>query len=187
MARSIDRVRDYFRANNLQIEILELPASTRTAQLAAEAVGSGLGQIVKSLVFVTDDGRTVLALVAGDRRADPRQIARAVDARSVELANAEQVRARTGFAVGGVAPFAYADGSKIAATLMDDSLPRFETLWAAAGAPNAVFPIGREKLMELTAARVEKIAMSDEESAVSKSSPSPSSPKRSSGAFSPDV
>lgn len=158
MARSIDRVREYMRANNLAIEIRELPGSTRTAQLAAEAVGSELGQIVKSLVFVDAEGRTILALVAGDRRAEPEKIARAVNSASARIANAEEVRARTGYAIGGVAPFAHLNGPA-GATVMDESLLRFETLWAAAGAPNAVFPIAREKLLELTRARVEDIVV----------------------------
>ena len=158
MARSIDRVREYFREKNLVIEIRELPGSTRTAQLAAEAVGSQLGQIVKSLVFIDAEGRTVLALVAGDRRADPQKIARAVNSASARIANAEEVRARTGYAIGGVAPVAHINGP-LEATLMDESLQRFETLWAAAGAPNAVFPIDRQVLMGLTQARVENIGM----------------------------
>jgi prolyl-tRNA editing enzyme YbaK/EbsC (Cys-tRNA(Pro) deacylase) len=153
MARSIDRVRDYFRERDLAIEVRELPGSTRTAQLAAEAVGSELGQIVKSLVFVDAGGRTILALVAGDRRADPAKIAKVVDSASARIANAEEVRARTGYAIGGVAPVAHINGP-IAAMLFDRSLLRFEILWAAAGAPNAVFPIDREKLLELTQARV---------------------------------
>jgi prolyl-tRNA editing enzyme YbaK/EbsC (Cys-tRNA(Pro) deacylase) len=158
MARSIDRVRNYFREKGLATEIRELPGSTRTARLAAEAVGSQLGQIVKSLVFIDAEGRTILALVAGDRRADPDRIARAVNSASARIANAEQVRARTGFAIGGVAPVAHINGP-VAVTLMDKSLLRFETLWAAAGAPNAVFPIDREKLLELTQARVEDIVV----------------------------
>jgi prolyl-tRNA editing enzyme YbaK/EbsC (Cys-tRNA(Pro) deacylase) len=156
MARSIDRVRDYFRERNLAIEVRELPGSTRTAQLAAEAVGSELGQIVKSLVFIDAEDRTILALVAGDRRADPAKIAQAVSSASARIANAEQVRERTGYAIGGVAPVAHVNGP-IAGILMDESLLRFETLWAAAGAPNAVFPIDREKLIELTQARVKDI------------------------------
>lgn len=162
MAKSIDRVREYFRKQNLEIEIHELPGSTRTAQLAADAVGSELGQIVKSLVFITDgEGgdreRTILALVAGDRRADPEKIARAVNVSAVRIANAEQVRERTGYAIGGVAPIAHL-GEPIASKLMDESLLRFDIVWAAAGTPNAVFPISRAKLLELTQAQVGDIA-----------------------------
>jgi prolyl-tRNA editing enzyme YbaK/EbsC (Cys-tRNA(Pro) deacylase) len=158
MPKSIDRVRDYFRSNALDIEIRELPDSTRTAQLAADAVGCELGQIVKSLVFVLDERDTVLALVAGDRRADPFKIARALRASTVRIANANEVRSRTGFAIGGVAPFAHtSDG--IHAKLFDESLLRFETVWAAAGTPHSVFPISRARLVELTGARPADITL----------------------------
>jgi prolyl-tRNA editing enzyme YbaK/EbsC (Cys-tRNA(Pro) deacylase) len=160
MAKSIDRVRDYFRANSLDIEIRELPDSTRTAQLAADAVGCELGQIVKSLVFVLDEDETVLALVAGDRRADPFKIARALHASTVRIANANEVRARTGFAIGGVAPVAHSS-DEIRAKLFDESLLRFETVWAAAGTPHSVFPIDRETLMRLTGARVADITSAE--------------------------
>ena len=156
MAKSIDRVRN-FCANQLDIEIRELPDSTRTAQLAAEAVGCELGQIVKSLVFILDERDTVLALVAGDRRADPFKIARALRVSTVRIANANEVRARTGFAIGGVAPIAHTS-DEITAKLLDDSLLRFETVWAAAGTPHSMFPIGLAKLKELTRAQVAEIA-----------------------------
>jgi prolyl-tRNA editing enzyme YbaK/EbsC (Cys-tRNA(Pro) deacylase) len=162
MGKSTERLREFFRANNLDIEIRELLGSTHTAQLAADAVGSQLGQIVKSLLFIADDGRAVLALVAGDRRADPEKIARAVGTSSARIANADEVRADTGYAIGGVAPFAHPNG-KISAILMDESLARFSIVWAAAGAPNAVFPIAREKLLELTKAEVRDIVLSNED------------------------
>jgi prolyl-tRNA editing enzyme YbaK/EbsC (Cys-tRNA(Pro) deacylase) len=161
MAKSIDRVRDFFRANHLDIEIHELPNSTRTAQLAAEAVGCELGQIVKSLVFILDERDTVLALVAGDRRADPFKIARVLRASTVRIANANEVRARTGFAIGGVAPVAHAS-DEINARLLDASLLRFERVWAAAGTPHSVFPISLATLMELTHAQVADITTKDE-------------------------
>jgi prolyl-tRNA editing enzyme YbaK/EbsC (Cys-tRNA(Pro) deacylase) len=161
MAKSIDRVRDFFRANNLDIQIHELPDSTRTAQLAADAVGCELGQIVKSLVFVLDERDTVLALVAGDRRADPFKIARALRASTVRIANANEVRARTGFAIGGVAPVAHT-GDELKYKLLDNSLLRFETVWAAAGTPHSVFPIPRKTLMHLTGAQVAEITSKEE-------------------------
>lgn len=161
MAKSIDRVRDFFRANQLEIEIHELPNSTRTAQLAADAVGCELGQIVKSLVFILDERDTVLALVAGDRRADPFKIARALRASTVRIANANEVRARTGFAIGGVAPIAHTS-DEISTKLVDESLLRFEVVWAAAGTPHSVFPIRLATLLELTGAQVAEITLKEE-------------------------
>ncbi len=160
MPKSIDRVRDYFRANALDIQIHELPDSTRTAQLAANAVGCELGQIIKSLVFILDERDTVLALVAGDRRADPFKISRLLQASTIRIANANEVRARTGFAIGGVAPVAHT-GGHIRAKLFDQSLLRFDTVWAAAGTPHSVFPISRQTLQELTGAHLADITTTD--------------------------
>ncbi len=155
MPRSIDRLKSYFAEHGLAIEIRELDSSTRTAQLAADAVGAQVGEIVKSLVIVADE-RPILALVAGDRRADMHKIQRALNASSARMANAEEVRAHTGYAIGGVAPFAHR-GNGFAAILIDDSLLRFQSVWAAAGTPHAVFRMGLEKLLELTKGQLTNI------------------------------
>jgi prolyl-tRNA editing enzyme YbaK/EbsC (Cys-tRNA(Pro) deacylase) len=157
--RSVDRVRDYFAQRGLSIEVKELAASTRTAQLAADAVGAPLGSIVKSLVFVASDDRTALALVAGDRRADAAKIARGVGAARARLANGAEVRARTTFAIGGVPPVAHGIALD---TLIDQTLLRFEIVWAAAGAPNALFAIETRKLLELTQGRMADIVVTEE-------------------------
>lgn len=157
--RSVDRVRDYFAERGLDIVIKKLPTSTRTAQLAAEAVGTALGSIVKSLVFIADEERTVLALVAGDQRADAAKIARCAGAPGARLANANEVRARTTYAVGGVPPVAHVVPME---TLVDQTLLRFRTVWAAAGAPNALFSIETQKLLELTQGRVADIVVTEE-------------------------
>jgi prolyl-tRNA editing enzyme YbaK/EbsC (Cys-tRNA(Pro) deacylase) len=156
--RSVDRVREYFVQRGQAIEIQELAASTRTAQLAADAVGTALGSIVKSLVFITDDDRTVLALVAGDQRADNEKIARQVNAQTVRMANGEEVRARTSYAIGGVPPVAHVTPLE---TLVDETLLRFEQVWAAAGAPNALFCIKMQRLVELTRGRVKDIVITE--------------------------
>lgn len=152
--RSVERVREFFAQRGMQIEVKELPASTRTAPLAADAVGAPLGSIVKSLIFIADDERTLLVLVAGDQRADPAQIARCVSARAVRIAKGDEVRARTSYAIGGVPPVAHSIPLE---TLIDRTLLRFETVWAAAGAPNALFAIPTQTLVELTRGRVEEI------------------------------
>lgn len=156
--RSVDRVREYLNQRGLDIQVKELSASTRTAALAAEAVGTPLGSIVKSLVFIADDDRTLLALVAGDQRADAAKIASLLGTRSVRLANGDQVRSRTSYAIGGVPPVAHATPLP---TLVDRTLLRFDTVWAAAGAPNALFGIGTRTLLELTQGRVEDIVVGD--------------------------
>lgn len=143
---SVDRVREYLENCGLAIEVMELAENTRTAALAAEAVGSPLGGIVKSLVFLAD-GKPVLVLVAGDKRADHKKLEKVLKARRVMIANADQVREATGFAIGGVPPVAHRTELP---TLIDKSLGRFETLYAAAGSPRAVFPVSYEALVEIT-------------------------------------
>jgi len=144
--RSVDRVREHLKHCGLTIEVMELSESTRTAAMAAQAVGSPLGAIVKSLVFIAD-GKPVLVLVSGDKRADHKKLEKILKARRVKIANADQVREATGFAIGGVPPVAHK--TKLL-TLIDKNLGRFENLYAAAGSPRAVFPISYEALVEIT-------------------------------------
>ncbi len=147
------RVQAALRAVGLQIEVMELDASTRTAQQAAEAIGTELGSIVKSLVFLAD-GQPIVVLVAGDRRADPARLKALLGARRVMIADAEQVRQATGYAIGGVPPVGHKARLPV---WIDSSLSRFETVYAAAGGPRAIFPITYAKLVESTAGRVAEL------------------------------
>jgi len=144
--RSIERVEGYLREHGLEIDLLQLDKSTRTAQLAAQAIGAELGSIVKSLVFLAD-GEPVLVLVAGDRRADTRRLRALLAARRVMIADADQVREATGFTIGGVPPVAHDHPLR---TLVDRNLSCFDTVYAAAGTPQAVFPITYRQLIALT-------------------------------------
>jgi Cys-tRNA(Pro) deacylase len=149
-SKSLERVRQYFKDNGLDISVVELDKSTRTAQLAAEAIGTELGSIVKSLVFLAD-GKPALVLVAGDRRADTKKLAQVLEAKKVKIADAETVRAETGFAIGGVPPVGHHTPLP---TIIDRSLSRFETVYAAAGSPRAVFPIAYDTLLQISAGQV---------------------------------
>jgi prolyl-tRNA editing enzyme YbaK/EbsC (Cys-tRNA(Pro) deacylase) len=122
----------------LDAEIRELSDSTRTAQEAADAVGADVGQIVKSLVFLDDDG-PVLCLCAGDRRVDTDTLGD-----GVRQARGDEVREATGFAIGGVPPLGH---DRPVRTVVDSSLRRFETVWCAGGTPHAVFPVATEALI----------------------------------------
>jgi prolyl-tRNA editing enzyme YbaK/EbsC (Cys-tRNA(Pro) deacylase) len=126
------------RERGLEIEVLELSDSTRTAAEAAAAVDADVGQIVKSLVFVRDGEDPFLVLCAGDRRVDT---ALFDDARA---ARADEVRAATGFAIGGVPPVGH---DRALPTVVDESLRRFDTVWCAAGTPHAVFSVPTETLI----------------------------------------
>jgi prolyl-tRNA editing enzyme YbaK/EbsC (Cys-tRNA(Pro) deacylase) len=151
---SRERVRDALRAAGLECEIVETPASARTAVEAGAAVGASVGQIVKSLVFLCD-GRPVLALVAGDNRLDESLLGEIAGGR-ITRADAAKVREYTGFAIGGVAPL----GSLAPMpTFCDVDLLAHEYVWAAAGAPNAVFRIEPAALVAASAARVAELAL----------------------------
>jgi len=140
------RVREALEAAGLKTEIVKLEASARTAQLAAQALGVPLGSIVKSLLFLAD-GEPVLVLTAGDRRADPVKLKKLLGAQRVKLAAAERVRDETGFSVGGVPPVGHRTPLP---TWIDESLSRFETVYAAAGHPHAVFSITWAELKRAT-------------------------------------
>ena len=152
--RSADRVRAYLAEHGLADEIVTFEQSTKTAQMAADAMGCELGQIVKSLVFVAG-GTPVLALVAGDRRGDANAIAELAGATEAHFADADTVRAATGFAIGGVSPFDLPPGLML---LADDSLGRFEIVYPAAGTPSSMVRIRLAHLLQLTGARVARIS-----------------------------
>jgi prolyl-tRNA editing enzyme YbaK/EbsC (Cys-tRNA(Pro) deacylase) len=140
-------------ASGLDIDVVKLSDSARTAQLAAEAIGTELGSIVKSLVFLAD-GSPVLVLVAGDRRADPAKLKELLGARRVMIADAERVKRETGFTIGGVPPVGHL---RALPTWVDESLGRFKTVYAAAGHPHAVFPMSIAALVRLTSGQVADI------------------------------
>lgn len=153
--KSAERVRAYLESHGLADGLVVFPQSTKTAQMAADAMGCELGQIVKSLVFVADGDRVVLALVAGDRRGDAGAIAREVGAAHVSLADADTVRAATGYAIGGVCPFDLPNGLPV---LIDESLTRFETVYPAGGTPDSMVRMTLERLIALTGGRICAIA-----------------------------
>jgi prolyl-tRNA editing enzyme YbaK/EbsC (Cys-tRNA(Pro) deacylase) len=154
--RRVDQVQDALRTAGLDIAVVELDASTATAPQAAAAVQAPLGSIVKSLLFMAA-GDPILVLVAGDRMADNKGIARllGLSKKKVRIAHANEVQAVAGCDPGGVPPVGYAQQPRV---LIDDSLVRFETIWAAAGAANAVFPISFRDLVRITEGEVSEIA-----------------------------
>ena len=138
-------------ALGLAIEIREMPQSTRTADEAAAACGCTVGQIVKSLVFAgATSGEPVLLLVSGANRVDQNAVA-AVVGEALARPDAAQVRAWTGFAIGGIPPFGHATPLR---TFLDRDLLAFPRVWAAAGTPNAVFDVDPQALARATAAQM---------------------------------
>jgi prolyl-tRNA editing enzyme YbaK/EbsC (Cys-tRNA(Pro) deacylase) len=131
------RFAERLRSRGIEIEVTTLNDSARTAPLAAAALNVEVGQIVKSLVFLRG-GEPVLVLCAGDRRVDAERL-------GLAPAGADQVRQATGFSIGGVPPIGH---DMELPTTIDESLRRFDVVWAAAGTPHDVFAIGTEALIE---------------------------------------
>lgn len=143
----------------LGIQIRTFDESTATAPEAAAAIGCELGAIVKSLCFVVDN-RPIVVLTAGDQRADDRKIAALfnVGRKKVKLADAETTVEATGYEPGGVPPVGHVRPLPV---LIDSTLGRYEVVYAAAGSPNAIFPIRFETLVGVTAGLVEDIVRED--------------------------
>ena len=137
----------------LAVETRMFPEGTRTAEDAARAVGCDVGQIVKSLVFILD-GAPVMALVAGSNRLDEQRLADALGGDEVERADADAVRAATGFPIGGVPPFGHATRLQ---TAVDEDLLAYEEVWAAAGTPNDVFAVAPTDLVRATGGTIAKL------------------------------
>ncbi len=125
---------------------LWLDVPVRTSQEAADHLGVAVGQIAKSVIFKRkSDERAVLVITSGDRRVDEKKVAAVTG--PIGRADADFVKAKTGFSIGGVAPLAHAEPPL---TLIDRELRRFDVVWAAAGHPNSVFALAPSQLEALT-------------------------------------
>ena len=152
---TVRRVQEALGALGLGHEIVDLGLSARTAADAAGAVGCRVDQIAKSLVFrLRESGRALLVVTSGAHRVDEARVATLVG-ETLDRADAEFVRAETGFAIGGVAPIGHV---KPVTTLIDEHLLSFEEIWAAAGHPNTVFRLRPADLVTMTGGRVARVA-----------------------------
>jgi prolyl-tRNA editing enzyme YbaK/EbsC (Cys-tRNA(Pro) deacylase) len=145
----VARVADVLRRGGVDARVEEFPEGTPTAGAAAKAVGASRAQIVKSLVFVSD-GRPVLALIPGDRRADENKIAAALGARYARVARRDEVLAATGFEPGGVAPF---PAPGISQVLMAAELLAHDRVWIGAGSERHMAGLSPVDLARLAKAR----------------------------------
>jgi prolyl-tRNA editing enzyme YbaK/EbsC (Cys-tRNA(Pro) deacylase) len=146
---AVERVAAFLRATGAEARLEEFAEHTPTAEDAAAAVGCGLAQIVKSLVFECD-GRPVVVMVPGDKRADARKVARAAGARRARVAGPELVSVATGFEPGAVAPFPL---PKIDRVLLDRSLLVHERVWVGAGSPHHLASLAPPELVRLARAQ----------------------------------
>lgn len=153
---STEDVRAAMDSLGVDVEIIIHDESTKTAPEAAAAVGTQLGSIVKSLCFMVD-GQPVVVLAAGDKKVDDRKLAAVYDVgrKKVRIADAESTIKLTGYAPGGVPPLGHATDLPV---YIDESLGRFETVYAAAGSPYAIFPVSFKTLVEVTGGQVLDLA-----------------------------
>ena len=149
----VKRVQDFIAQFDPKLKVLSLNTTARTAKDAAESLGCEVGAIVKSLVFRADD-TFLICLVAGDKRCSLNKLKKVISKKDVCMANAEEVKTNTGFSIGGVAPIAHLKKLNI---LIDQSLGRFQSVFAAAGHPNSIFKIEYNQLVQMTKGEVKEI------------------------------
>ncbi|MEW6286211.1 MAG: YbaK/EbsC family protein [Chloroflexota bacterium] len=154
LSPSAQKIQDLLHSLGYGYTVIEHAESTRTAQEAAERAGCELGQIVKSLIFKgKESGKPVIVLTSGANRVDEKRITEYAG-EPVGKADADFVRAVTGFAIGGVPPLGHLQKIE---TYMDEDFLQYETVWAAAGTPNAIFELKTADLQKMTGARIVKV------------------------------
>ena len=149
----VQRVEDKLKVFDPKLAVIVLETSARTALEAASSLGCEVGAIVKSLLFKTDNSFT-LFLVSGDKRASLNKIKKNLIIKDASMASADEVKKITGFTIGGVSPIGHLNKIPI---IIDNSLERFENLYAAAGHSNCVFKIDFTNLQKITKGLVKEI------------------------------
>ena len=141
----VKRAEKFLKKFDKSLEVIILENSARTAQDAATALVCDVGAIVKSLLFKTEDS-FILCLVAGDKRCSLNKLKKIKDKKNVSMATPEDVKTQTGYTIGGVSPIGHLKKIEI---IIDNSLKRFNQLFAAAGHPNCVFKINFKDIKKL--------------------------------------
>ena len=149
----VKRAERFLKGFDKSLEVIILENSARTAQDAAAALDCNAGAIVKSLLFKTDDG-FILCLVAGDKRCSLNKLKKIKAKKDVSMASPEDVKVQTGYTIGGVSPIGHLKKIEI---IIDNSLERFNELFAAAGHPNCIFKINFKDIQKITNGKVEDI------------------------------
>ena len=149
----VKRAEKFLKDFDQSLDVVILENSARTAQDAAMALSCDVGAIVKSLLFKTEDSFT-LCLVAGDKRCSLIKLKKIKDEINISMASPEDVKTQTGYTIGGVSPIGHLEKIEI---IIDNSLKRFNELFAAAGHPNCVFKINFKDIQKITYGKVEDI------------------------------
>ena len=149
----VKRVEKFLKGFNKSLKIIVLENSARTAKDAAIALDCDVGAIVKSLLFKTGDNFT-LCLVAGDKRCSLNKLKKIKDEKDISMASPDEVKTQTGYTIGGVSPIGHLNNLEI---IIDNSLERFNGLYAAAGHPNCIFKINFNNIQKITNGKVKDI------------------------------
>jgi Cys-tRNA(Pro) deacylase len=149
----VKRAEKFLKNFDQSLEVIVLENSARTAQDAATALACDVGAIVKSLLFKAEN-TFILCLVAGDKRCSLNKLKKVKDKKDISMASPEEVKTQTGYTIGGVSPVGHLEKIEI---IIDNSLERFNELFAAAGHPNCVFKINYNDIQKITNGKVEDI------------------------------
>ena len=150
----VKRVEKFLKNFDPNLNVILLDTSARTALEAASSLKCEVGAIVKSLLFKTENTFT-LCLIAGDKKASLNKIKKTLNIKDASMASADEVKDITGFTIGGVSPIGHLKKINI---YIDNSLERFDSLYAAAGHPNAIFKIDLENLVRITNGEIKEIS-----------------------------
>ena len=154
LSASASKIQSLLEQQGYPARVIEFAESTRTAQEAADRAGCALGQITKSLIFRgRTSGKPILVLTSGANRVDEKRIAEYAG-EPISRADADFVRAVTGFAIGGVPPLGHSQPME---TYLDEDLLLYESIWAAAGTPNAIFELSPHDLQQMTGGKVVRV------------------------------
>ena len=154
LSSSAQKIQNQLKSLGFDYTVIEHAESTRTAQEAADRAGCELGQIVKSLIFKgKDSGKPILVLTSGANRVDEKRISEYAG-EAIGRADADFVRVVTGFAIGGVPPVGHPQTLE---TYLDEDFVQYETIWAAAGTPNAIFELRTADLQKMTGGKIVRV------------------------------
>ena len=154
LSQSAQKIQNLLNSLGYAYTVIEHAESTRTAQEAADRAGCELGQIVKSLIFRgKTSGKPILVLTSGANRVDEKRIS-GYAGETISRADADFVRTVTGFAIGGVPPIGHAEKME---TYLDEDFLSYQTIWAAAGTPNAIFELKTEDLQKMTNGKIVQV------------------------------
>lgn len=154
LKKSAEKVQRILNELGFELNVMEFPASTRTAQEAADAIGCTIGQIAKSLIFKGKSSQKPILIIASGTNRVNEKVVKEYIGEKLEKADADFVLEHTGYAIGGIPPVGHTEPIS---TFIDEDLMQYSEIWAAAGTPNAVFKLTPNTLVEITKGTIIKV------------------------------